>query len=106
MQVFLQIVVSLLLLNGAYWFVTRITREFVKNNGILWRLLGILVPLFMGGFCVYLGLAADGLSYLITGWMLILGGVLVTILGIWTALAKTGQETKEMETSEEEQLEK
>lgn len=89
MQYFLQIAVSLLLLNGAYWFVTWITREFVINGGILWRLLGILVPLFMGSFCVYLGLTADDLSYLLASWMLILGGVLVTILGIWTALSKT-----------------
>ncbi len=88
----------LLPLVGAFGFVVLIVRACVKGGG-LWRLLGVLVSLAIGGACVLVGywvgiegfrelvgLAYRQVTYPVWGWFLMIGGGLIALIGTWSAL--------------------
>lgn len=60
------------------------------------RLLGVITAIAIGGASIYLGyiLAIQGFTdgyyvnkYPVTGWILIIGGVIIALFGIWVSMA-------------------
>lgn len=88
----------LLPLVGAFGLVVWVVRACVQEGG-LWRLLGVLVSLAIGGVCVLVGygvgvegftewkgLAYRQVTYPVWGWVLMIGGGLIALIGTWSAL--------------------
>ena len=88
----------------AFWLVVTVGNACGKRGG-LWRMLGILVSLVIGGICVQVGywFAIEGfveweglevhqVTYPVLGWISMIGGGLIAILGTWTSLAATKEE--------------
>lgn len=110
----------LLPLAFAFWLAVTIANACVKKGG-LWRLLGVLFSLLIGGVCIQVGywFAIEGftewrgletytVTYPILGWIMIIGGGLIALLGTWTALVGTKEEIEskeEMEKLDEERKE-
>ncbi len=105
----------LLPLAFAFWLAMTVANACVKKGG-LWRLLGVLASLVIGGICIQVGywLAIEGftewrgleayqVTYPILGWISMIGGGLIAILGTWTALVGTKEETGLREGLTEEQ---
>jgi hypothetical protein len=70
-----------------------------------WRFLGVLSSLIIGGICVLVGYwfgiegftEWEGLSYRqvtypVLGWIIMIGGGFIAILGTWTAIVGTKEE--------------
>jgi predicted transporter len=103
----------------AFWLAITVANASVKRG---WRLIGVLTSLAIGGFCILIGywFAIDGVTqwrftewqgletyqvtYPVLGWIIMVGGGLIAILGTWTALIGTKQEIELKE--EMEKLEK
>ncbi len=75
----------------AFWIVVIISNTCVKKGG-LWRLLGILASIVIGGICMQVGywFTEEGIDIL--GWIIMIGGGAIAILGTWTALVGTKAE--------------
>jgi len=89
----------LLPLFGAFWLTITVASACGKR-GDIWRLLGVLVSLIIGAICIQVGywFAIEGfvegihrVTYPVFGWIAMIGGGLIAILGIWTSLATTEQ---------------
>lgn len=100
----------LLPLAGAAWLIMTTVNACVEK-GRLWRWLGALVSLLIGGICIRLGytLGFEGFSewrglqqyqvtYPVLGWIWMVGGGLLALLGTWVALS--GTKKKEIEGRE------
>ena len=97
----------LLPLAGAFWLVMYIAKACVKKGGGLWRLLGVIAALTIGGVCAIAGYSAGTEGGLVAGWIALVVGVIIAALGTWTALKQTGEEIELVEWRERgEQLEK
>jgi hypothetical protein len=88
----------LLPLTFAFWLAVTAGNACAKKGG-LWRLLGVLVSFVIGGICIQVGYwfgiegftewRADGIyqvTYPVLGWIIMIGGGLIALLGTWTAL--------------------
>jgi hypothetical protein len=107
----------LLPLAGAFWLAITVSNACVKKG---WRLLGVLASLAIGGVPILVGYwfaiegftewRAEGISvvtYPVIGWILIIGGGIIALLGTWTALVGTKKEIELREEMEKlERLEK
>jgi hypothetical protein len=102
-----------------------LANEFAKMGG-LWRLLGVLCSLVIGGACIGLGhiLVFEGFTttelrgsdiyqvtrtFPVAGWIGMVAGGIIALLGSWTALVATKegiQMREEMERLEEEEMER
>jgi hypothetical protein len=82
----------------AFWLAITISNACAKRGG-LWRLLAIIVSLAIGGICIKVGhwFGIEGftewrgfeqykITYPMLGWIIIIGGGLIALLGTWTAL--------------------
>ena len=107
---------------GAFWLVVTLANEFAKMGG-LWRLLGVLCSLAIGGACIGLGyiLVYEGFTttelrgsdiyqvtrtFPVAGWIGMVAGGLIALLGSWTTLVATKegiQMREEMKRLEEEE---
>lgn len=88
----------------AFWLTMTIANACAKRGDGLWRLLGVLASLAIGGICAIVGWALGPEEGLIIGWIALISGGLIAILGIWTALMGTREEIEMREQME--QLEK
>ena len=79
---------------GAFALVIYAASACGKKGGI-WRLLGVLLSLVIGGICILVGysIGIEGyiegtkiVTYPVLGWLSMIGGGLMAILGIWTAV--------------------
>jgi len=99
----------LLPLAGAAWLVVTIVNACVKK-GRLWQWLGALVSLLIGGIIIWLGytLSFEGfpewrglvqyqVTYPVLGWIWMIGGGLLALLGTWVALSRTKEDTERRE---------
>jgi hypothetical protein len=81
---------------------------FVAEKGCLWRLLGVLASLAIGGVCILVGYSfgIEGTTELVgstyqqvtmpvVGWVDMIGGGLIAIIGIYVALLGKKEKTKE-----------
>lgn len=98
---------ALLPLIGAAALAITIANACVKRG---WRLLGVLSSLTIGGICILVGYSlgiegitdwqADGVylvKYPVLGWIGMIGGGLIALLGSWTALAGTKEQIEQRE---------
>jgi len=82
-----------------------IANACAKREAGLWRLLGVLASLAIGGVCIVVGycFAIEGFTeweaggyqivkYSVIGWISIIGGGIIALLGTWTALVGTREE--------------
>ena len=96
----------------AFWLAMQVANACAKWGG-LWRLLGILASLVIGGICVGVGylFAYEGsteqrggelyqVTWPILGWVVIIGGGLIAVLGAWTALVATKEDIERREKIE------
>ena len=84
-------------LGGASWLVVKAVNECVKR-GNLWRLLGVLLSLAIGGGCAFVGYwIAFEATVPILGWPYLIIGGLTALGGILIALTKTKEEIAEGE---------
>lgn len=99
----------LLPLVGAFWLAVIIANVCAKKGGGLWRLLGVVVSVVIGGVCVQVGYWYAEEVNTILGWIIMIGGGLIAILGTWTALVGTKEEVElreEMKKLDEEEKQK
>jgi len=88
----------LLPLIGAFGLTVWVVRACVQKGG-LWRLLGCLISLAIGGVCVLVGywfgvegftewegLESRQVTYPVLGWVDMVGGGLIAIIGTMSAL--------------------
>lgn len=101
----------------AFWLTMTIANACARRESGAWRLLGVLASLVIGGICIQVGywFAIEGFTeweaggyqvvkYPVLGWIDMIGGGIMAILGTWTALRVT---RKAIELRElEEKLEK
>jgi hypothetical protein len=79
----------LLPLAFAFWLTITIAGGCAHKGGGLWRLLGILASFVIGGVCGAVGYSLSTEAVSIFGWIMLIGGGLMAILGTWTTLLKT-----------------
>lgn len=75
----------------AFWLTMKIANACVQR-GDSWRLLGILSSLVIGGSCAFVGWGLGPEQGFIIGWITLIGGGLIALLGTWTALVGTREE--------------
>ena len=90
----------LLPLAFAFWLTITIARGCANKGGGLWRLLGVLASFVIGGVCGVVGYWLGPEEGLIFGWIVLVGGGLMAILGTWTALLGTKEEAQRTELEE------
>jgi len=102
----------------AFWLTTTIAKACARRESGGWRLLGVLASLVIGGICIQVGywFAIEGFTewevggyqivkYPVLGWIDMIGGGIMALLGTWTALAGTrkGIELRELEEKREKE---
>jgi len=85
----------------AFWLTMTIANACAKRESGPWRLLGVLASLAIGGICAIVGWALGPEEGLVIGWIVLIGGGLITVLGMWTALVGTKEEIELREEMEE-----
>jgi len=75
----------LLPLAFAFWLAVTVSNACAQK-GSLWRLLGVLFSFFIGGICIQVGYWFTEEDITILGWIIMIGGGLIALLGTWTAL--------------------
>ena len=101
---------ALLLVAGVAALAVVIANACVKRD---WRLLGVLSSFIIGGISVYTGYSfgfegstevrSDGIytiTYPVIGWVGMIGGGLIALLGTWTSLVATKEDIEQREHSE------
>jgi len=78
----------LLPLAFAFWLAVTVSNACAKK-GSLWRLLGVLFSFLIGGICIQVGYWFTEEGITILGWIIMIGGGLIALLGTWTALVGT-----------------
>ena len=79
----------LLPLAFAFWLTITIAMRSAHKGGGLWRLLGVLASFVIGGVCGAVGYSLGTEAGSIFGWIVLVGGGLMAILGTWTTLFET-----------------
>ena len=79
----------LLPLAFAFWLTIMIAAGCAHKGGGLWRLLGVLASFVIGGVCGAVGYSLGTEAGSIFGWIMLIGGGLMAILGTWTTLLET-----------------
>ena len=79
----------LLPLAFAFWLTITIAGGCAHKGGGLWRLLGVLASFVIGGVCGAVGYSLGTEAGSIFGWIMLIGGGLMAILGTWTTLLET-----------------
>ena len=92
----MRIIGALLLLPlvGAFWVVVTVAKEAAKKGGS-WRLLGVLSSLVIGGVCVLIGYWLGSQEGWVFGWVLLVGGGLMAVLGSWMAMSGTDEKRQQ-----------
>ena len=75
----------LLPLVGAFGLTAWVVRACVQKGG-LWRLLGVLSSLVIGGICIQVGYWFTEEGSTILGWIGMVGGGLIAVIGAGSAL--------------------
>ena len=105
----------------AFWLTMKIANACARRESGAWRLLGVLASLVIGGICIQVGywFAIEGFTeweaggyqivkYPVLGWIGMIGGGIIALLGTWTSLVGTRQEIelrKDMEKLDKEMKE-
>lgn len=111
-------ILLLLPLIGAYFFATIISGICCRKGGF-WRMLGVLTSFAIGGFCVlygywfgiegftkWEGLTYRQVTYPVFGWIMMIGGGIIALLGTWISLTGTNEDIEvreELDRLEKEQ---
>jgi len=78
-----------------FWLTIKIANTCAKRGGgRFWRLLGVLSSLIIGGVCVQVGYWFTEEGMTILGWIDMVGGGLLAILGTLTALLRMKEEVE------------
>ena len=88
----------LLPLAFAFWLTITIANGCARRESGSWRFLGVLSSLIIGGICIQVGYWFTEEGMTILGWIDMIGGGSMALLGTWTALVGT---RKEIELREE-----
>ena len=103
----------------AFWLTMTIANACAKRESGSWRLLGVLTSLAIGSICIFVGygFAIEGFTevvaggyqivkYPVIGWISMVGGGIIALLGTWTALVGTREEIELREDMEEVEKER
>lgn len=77
-----------------FWLTIKIANACAKRGGRFRRLLGVLSSLIIGGVCVQVGYWFTEEGMTILGWIDMVGGGLMAILGTLTALLVMKEEVE------------
>ena len=105
---------TLLPLIFAFWITMKIANAAAYKGSSLSRFIGVSLALVIGGICIFAGycFAIEGLTewkmggyqtttYPVIGWISIIGGGIIALLGTWTALVGTREEIELREYEQE-----
>ncbi|MFC1986095.1 hypothetical protein ACFLWC_03775 [Chloroflexota bacterium] len=76
----------LLPLAFAFWLTIMIANGCARRGSGSWRFLGVLSSLVIGGICIQVGYWFTEEGMTILGWIDMIGGGIMALLGTWTSL--------------------
>lgn len=95
----------------AFWLTGKTANACAKRESWAWRLLGVLASLVIAGIFIQVGywFAIEGVretsgyqivTYPVLGWIVMIGGGIMALVGTWTAILGTRKKIELMELEE------